>query len=355
MDQPSTTPWRRDPGVLAAGLQAWAGARRGPDAVVTDVRTPGSGMSNDTVLFRLDGDEVVARLAPAPDAFPTFPSYDFEFERRVIELVRARTTVPVPEVLHVESSDAFLGVPFMVVRAVAGVVPGDNPPYLIDPDGWFLRGSAQDWRRMERSTVEVLARLHAVGDGDDTAFLRLDGPGDTALARQLSNQRAYYDWVRDGREVPVLARAFAALGATLPANDRSVLNWGDSRPGNIIFRDFEPVAVLDWEMAAVGPPEVDLAWAVFFHRFFADMAAHYGLPPVPAMFDADEMVGLYHQLTGTALDDLRWYLAFAGLRFGIILTRMSLRSIHFGVSEPPVDEDGLMLFKPLLDQLLDQL
>ena len=176
----------------------------------------------------------------------------------------------------------------MVVRAVEGQVPCDNPPYLLDPNGWFLRGTPADWKRLETSTIAVFAQLHQiVDDSDDTAFLRVDAPGDTALARLLASHREYYEWARDGYTIPILERAFEVLTATLPANDRSVLLWGDGRPGNIIYRDFEPVAVLDWEMAGVGPPEVDVAWTTFFHRFFAYMAQLAGLPPVPAMFDRD--------------------------------------------------------------------
>jgi aminoglycoside phosphotransferase (APT) family kinase protein len=352
--QENTTPWRRGTAELTAGLTAWARSVRGATAEVTDVRTPQSGMANDTVLFRLNGEGLVARLAPAPDSpYPTFPTFDLTFQRRVIELVRARTSVPVPEVVHLEASDVWLGTSFMVVRAVEGLVPADNPPYLLDPSGWFLQGTPADWDRLERSTIDVFARLHRIADdGDETAFLRLDAPGDTALARLLASHHEYYEWARDGQTVPILERAFAALTATLPANDRRVLLWGDGRPGNIIYRDFEPVAVLDWEMAGVGPPEVDVAWATFFHRFFAHLAAQWGLPAVPAMFDRAGTAAAYEQLGGEPLDDLAWYEALAGYRFGIILARMSLRSIAHDVGALPADPDDLIMFAPLLTQLL---
>jgi aminoglycoside phosphotransferase (APT) family kinase protein len=108
-------------------------------------------------------------------------------------------------------------------------------------------------------------------------------------------------------------------------------------------------------MATVGPPEVDLAWATFFHRFFAGFAERYGLPPVPAMFDRAGTAAHYESLSGRPLDDLRWYEAFAGWRFGIILARMSLRCIAFGLQRPPDDPDDLILFAPLLRRLLDDL
>lgn len=356
-EQASTTPWRRDRSQVEAGLVAWAHAARGDGAAVTDVRAPDSGMANDTVLFRLDGEAFAARLAPAPDSqYPTFPTFDLAFQRRVMDLVRARTSVPAPEVVHLETAATWLGVPFMIVRAVEGDVPSDNPPYLMDPNGWFLRATPEDWKRLEASTVEVFVHLHRiVDDGDDTAFLRIDAPGDTALARLLASHRDYYEWARDGHTIPMLERAFEVLTKTLPANDRSVVLWGDGRPGNIIYRDFEPVAVLDWEMAGVGPPEVDLAWTTFFQRFFASLAERFGLPAVPPMFDRAETVATYERRSGDVLDDLAWYEALAGLRFGIILARMSLRSIAYGMQQPPGDPNDLIMFSPLLERLLEDL
>ena len=199
----------------------------------------------------------------------------------------------------------------------------------------------------------MFVQLHRIADdGDDTAFLRVDAPGDTALARLLASHRAYYEWARDGHTIPILERAFDVLTATMPANDRSVLLWGDGRPGNIIYRDFEPAAVLDWEMAGVGPPEADVAWTTFFHQFFAHMGRQWDLPPVPAMFDRTETAATYERLGGEPLADLAWYEALAGFRFGIILARMSLRSIAYGMQQQPEDPNDLVMFAPLLEQLL---
>ena len=352
----STTPWRREPSELEAALHRWAHRSCGPAARVTDVHAPSSGMANDTVMFRLDGEPLVARFAPHPEApFPTFRDFDLRLQADVIQLVRARTDVPVPEVVHLEESDPEVGVPFMVTRAVEGEVAGDNPPYLLDPSGWVLQGSDADRARMERSTIEVLVALHRIADDEATAFLRPSSEGPTALARQLADQIDYLRWGCEGRTVPVLEKAAGRLRATLPDTSRSGLNWGDSRPGNIIYRDFEPVAVLDWEMATVGPPEVDLAWATFFQRFWGSMAEGYGLPPVPAMFERAEAVATYEQLSGAVLDPLAWYEAFAGFRFGVILTRMSLRSVAFGQQPEPDDPDELVMFAPLLHRLLEEI
>jgi aminoglycoside phosphotransferase (APT) family kinase protein len=352
-DLVNTTPWRREPAQLAVQLADWARAWKGADSTVTDVRTPNSGMANDTVLFGLDGEPLVARLAPAPDApYATFPTFDLDLQRRVIELVRARTGVPVPEIVHHEIDAQWLGAPFLVVRAVDGVVPSDNPPYLIDPSGWFLQGTAADWQRLETATIGVLVQLHTIaGDGDDTAFLRVDAPGRTDLERLLESHHTYYHWARDGHTVPILERTYERLRATMPDNDRRVLLWGDARPGNIIYRDFEPVAVLDWEMAGVGPPETDVAWMTFFQRFWASMVEGFGLD-APVMFEPAATAATYSRLGGVELDDLGWYEALAGYRFGIILTRMHLRSRAYGQLPAPQHPDEMMMFAPLLERLL---
>jgi len=350
----TATPWRRDATQLELDLTRWARSVHGSDARVTDVRLPASGMANDTVMFSLDGDALAARLAPAPGSpYPTFPTYDLDFQERVMHLVRSRTTVPVPEVVHLERSDAWLGAPFLVTRAIEGVVASDNPPYLLDPTGWFLQGTPEQWRRFETSTIGLLVQLHRVVDeGEVTAFLHVDAPGATPLARQLADHHRFYEWARDGHTVPILEQAFDVLDATLPSNDRAVVNWGDSRPGNIVYRDFEAVGALDWEMAGIGPPEVDLAWVTFFQRMWASMGEQFGLP-APALFDRATTVATYERLSGDTLDDLAWYEALGGLRLGIILARMTLRSAAFGLQALPDDPDGLVMFKPLLVRLLE--
>jgi aminoglycoside phosphotransferase (APT) family kinase protein len=356
--QLNSTPWRRSPKDLEDSLAAWARAFRNNDrATVTDVRMPDSGMANDTVMFRLDEEALVVRLAPSPEsAYPTFPTFDLDLQRRVIELVRAHTTVPVPEIVHLEESDSWLGAPFLVTRAVEGLVASDNPPYLLDPNGWFMQGTQEDWRRFEASTIQVMVQLHRIDANDDvTSFLRPGHPGETALERLLGFLRYYYEWAREGHTVPILERAIEVLAATAPSNDRSVLNWGDARPGNIIYRNFEPAAVLDWEMAGLGPPEVDLAWTTFFQRFFSSVAELHGLPPVAPMFQRDEAKASYERLSGDTLDDLAWYEALSGLRFGIILLRMSLRSIEYGMQKPAGDPNDMVMFAPLLERLLEDL
>ena len=95
-----------------------------------------------------------------------------------------------------------------------------------------------------------------------------------------------------------------------------MLSWGDSRIGNMIFDDFEPVAVLDWEMAALGPRELDLAWLIFLHRFFQDIAEmfEHARHAATSCRRADVVGYLRGGVSGHPSRDLDFYIVYAALR-----------------------------------------
>src|SRR5262245_44219903 len=192
-------------------------------------------MSSETVLFDLhDADgaisQHVARLAPLPELFPVFPEYDLELQKRCMDMVRADTDVPAPEVTFSEADSSWLGTPFIVMRRIDGVPPLDVPPYVMG--GWVMDASAEDRARMQRNAVRVLAALHEVTpESHDLSFLMQPTHGTDALDQQLGYQRWYYDWAREGATYPLIERTFEWLEARRPNGTRTVFNWGDARIG----------------------------------------------------------------------------------------------------------------------------
>jgi aminoglycoside phosphotransferase (APT) family kinase protein len=316
-------------------------------------------MSSETLLFSVQqggaaAERFVARLAPPADShYPVFPQYDLELQRRVMDLVAEHTDVPTPKTAWYEPDPQWLGSEFLVMHRVDGVVPSDIPPYAFG--GWLGDAAPEDRRRLERTAVRALAHLHELRpETHDLAFLATPQYGTTPLDQHLGYQRFYYDWGRDGATVPLIERTFAALDATRPEEGPTVLNWGDSRIGNMIFRDFEPVAVLDWEMAALGPAEIDVAWMVFMHEFFHDMAQRFGAPGMPDFLQRDRVAQIYEEEGGRPLRDLEWYEMFAALRFAVVSVRTTMRTVAYGQAEAPDDLDDLIMFRPLLEGMLER-
>jgi aminoglycoside phosphotransferase (APT) family kinase protein len=231
-------------------------------------------------------------------------------------------------------------------------VPADIPPYTFGV-GWIAEATHEMRARLQESVVQVLADLHAIPDAP-AAFPWFAVDDDrTPLRIHVDAQRAYAGWVLDGRAGPLIDAGFAWLEAHWPADEgETVLSWGDARIGNIIFSDFTPAAVLDWEMAGLGPREVDLGWTIYLHRFFDDLATQFGLPGLPDFLRRDDVAHRYDALTGHAPRDLDWYTAYAAVRHAIIMTRIGLRSIHFGEAEMPADLDDLVTHRASLEAML---
>jgi aminoglycoside phosphotransferase (APT) family kinase protein len=113
------------------------------------------------------------------------------------------------------------------------------------------------------------------------------------------------------------------------------------------------VAVLDWEMASVGPREIDLGWMIYIHRFFQDLVEDLGLPGMPHILRRDTVAELYASITGYEPKDLDFYTAYAALRHGIVMFRITRRSIRFGEAEMPEDPDHAILHHAHLARMLD--
>lgn len=353
----------RDLGDLVRRLESWIASRlpAGAEPHVSGLEVPTSnGMSSETVLFDAswrEGDRarsrsLVARLAPEVSAVPVFRVYDLERQFRVMQLVAAKSSVPVPGVFGCEPDPTPLGTPFFVMERIEGKVPPDVMPYNFG--SWLSEATPEEQARLQGSTVGILAKVHAIEDAERTfALLSSANPGQTALRRHVTDQESYYRWVAGDLRSPLLEKCFAWLEEHWPREEGpTVLSWGDARIGNVLYRGFEPVAVLDWEMAALGPPELDLGWLVFLHRFFEDIAAQSGLPGMPYFLRREDVAATYQALTGYTPRDLDFYTMYAALRHGIIMSRVARRSVRFGEATMPDDVDDTIMHRPTLEAML---
>ncbi len=349
---------------LAAGLATWLAGQLGTadPPTLTHVRMPEfGGLSSTSVLFDADWTtqgsrqhaSLVARMAPEPSAVPVFPSYDLPGQYAVIEQVAARCDVPLPRLRWNAPDGGPLGTAFFLMDQVDGQVPLDNPPYVFT--GWLLEAAPQDRARLQRATVKILAELHSIPDPRSAFPSLCPPPGVSALRWHVDRQHRYYRWALagDGLRIPVIERTLAWLEEHWPADPGpDVLSWGDARIGNVIYRDFEPVAVLDWEMAALGPRELDVGWLLFMHRFFQDIAEFLGAAGLPDLLRRSEVEASYAELTGYRARDLDFYLVYAALRHAIIMARIKRRMIYFGEDQVPDDPDEYVMHRAGLNELL---
>jgi aminoglycoside phosphotransferase (APT) family kinase protein len=122
----------------------------------------------------------------------------------------------------------------------------------------------------------------------------------------------------------------------------------------VLYRDFAPVGVLDWEMAALGPREMDLSWILFEHMVFESITAVFELPGMPHFLREEDVTATYAELTGVQLGDLTWYHLYNAVQWCVVFMRTGARSIHFGEVERPGDIETLFHHKPLMQRLLEE-
>jgi aminoglycoside phosphotransferase (APT) family kinase protein len=343
--------------VLPGGVTPQVTVESGVDA---------TGMSSETIIFtaRWQQDEqpvdqkLVARVAPTAADVPVFPSYRLDHQFDVVRKVGELTDIPVPQLRWLEPTGGVLGTPFFVMDYVEGLVPPDVMPYTFG-NNWFADAPAERQRELQDSTVAVLGSLHSIPDAEKTfAFLAENRPGDTALHRHFSWVRSWYDFaVPDIGRSPLLERTFDWLHAHWPneaASGETVLLWGDARIGNVLYRDFRPVAVLDWEMVTLGPRELDVAWMIFAHMVFQELANLAGLPGLPDVMRESDVRTTYRQLTGVELGDLHWFYVYSGLMWACVFMRTGARRVHFGEIEKPDNVESLFYHALLLKRLIGE-
>lgn len=340
-----------------ARLATWFAAQLGVDTVtIDDFAGVPTGHSAETIKLTLVWDDagpqrrdVVVRVRPEPPGL--LEPYDLRMQ---FDLLRALEPTPVraPRVLWYEDTGDVLGRECFVMECAEGTVYERAIPNELTDDPPRVR-------RMSEALVDELVAIHDV----DIATLSFLGDGSDSVARELAHWESEMRRVQRG-PLPALELLLAELERRRPAASEMVtLVHGDAKPGNYAFVGDRLSATFDWEMAALGDPMTDLAYA----------QVTWKLPnmftTLPSSLSTDELVARYVERTGRAVRDLEWHRALQGFKLGVILLLGSMLFdaghsddprlgvmgygvemfttpawAEFGIHEPP--EQGAVLPRP---------
>ena len=258
--------------------------------------------------------------------------------------------MPLPALGYYEKDPQYLGVPFFSMDHVEGLVPPDNIPYTME--GWVIEASPEQQEQMWWSGIDALAAVHK------TDWRRSTSTGSPCLAgvSRVSTSRCRITATtstgrRRGSAVPVVESTWQWLVDHQPDEQAAVvLSWGDSRIGNIIWDDFRAAAVLDWEMASLGQPEMDLGWFLYFDRQFTEPL---GVPRPAASPRTRRPSTATRSRWAGRCEDLFFYEIFSGFRFAVVMLRLSDLLLETKILPAEADMRSNNIATQLLATMLD--
>ena len=323
LDQPADVRVPLDRAALAAWLRETLGLG-GP----LGVRQFPSGFSNLTYLVTAGGRDLVLRRPP--------PGADVkgghDMGREVTLLTALHGHAPVPEPLGFEETGEVLGAPFYVMERVEGAVLRSS-----DPD----RPDARAMAAVADAFVRTFAGLHAL-DLDAVGLADFGRP-EGYVRRQVDGWRRRYDRARTD-DVPAVERAFAWLDRNAPPDSGAALVHNDYKYDNLVL---DPAglasarlgteaegaglvrAVLDWELATVGDPLMDLGSTLGYWIEVGDAPALKALALSPTWWPGnptrDELVARYAEATGRDPGDGVVYYVYGLLKLAVIAQQIYAR------------------------------
>jgi aminoglycoside phosphotransferase (APT) family kinase protein len=280
------------------------------------------GQSNPTYLLSTPSRRYVLRRKPPGQLLASAHAVDREY--KVISALGQYTDVPVPRTYVMCTDEAVIGTWFYVMDHVEGRI-------FWDPS--FPEVPLEHKRAHSLALCDALARLHRVRP--DAAHLADYGKPTGYVARQLARFAKQYAEDTAGGRIDSMERVIDWLQRHVPSREPPpAVVHGDYRADNVVFHPTEArvVAILDWELSALGDPLADFAYHLMAYR----------LPSlsIPMLGDRDpvalglpteqEYVAHYEQVTGFEVDprDLEFYLAFGMFRLAGIFHGIRSRVVR---------------------------
>ena len=318
-----------------AAVQAWlrANADGLADVTIDEVRQFSGGASNLTYLVSTSsttqGDrDLILRRPPA--GTKARGAHDMGREYR-IQAALAPVFPYVAPMVAFCPDESVIGSDFYVMERVAGHIPRKELGLELTP---------AQVRELCTNVLDLFVALHAV----DPTAAGLDslGKGEGYVARQIGG---WSDRFRKSKtwNVPSYEKVMAWLDSHQPADRRTCLIHNDFRFDNVVLDESDPtkpIALLDWEMATLGDPLMDLG-ATTAYWVQADDSRLFQLfrrqpTHIAGMLTRDEVVDYYRAKSGLEITDDEWafYEVYGMFRLAVILQQIYYRYHHKQTTNP---------------------
>ena len=285
------------------------------------------GHSNLTYLVRIGEHEAVLRRAPFGAKIKS--AHDMGREFRILSSLQGFYS-RAPRPLAFCEDEAVIGASFYLMERMRGVILRSSTPAAgLTPE--LLRASST-------ALVDNLVELHAV-DLVRTGLASMGRP-EGYVARQVTGWTDRYFRAKTD-EVPAVEAAAAWLARNMPGESGAALVHNDYKFDNVVLDPADPtriLAVLDWEMATVGDPLIDLGTMLGYWTDPDDpdemRVRTYGPTFLPGSLSRLEIVDRYAQRSGRAVGSVLFHYVFALFKISVIVQQIYKRYVDGHTRDP---------------------
>ena len=307
-----------DAAALAAYLDRELGGGADHSTGALEIEQFPGGYSNLTYRVRRGDREYVLRRPPFGSKVKS--AHDMGREVSVLSKL-APVYARAPRVIAYEATGEVLGAPFYLMERRHGVILRKQLPPALAADPAALR-------RLCELLIDALVDLHAV----DFAAAGLGDLGKPAgyVERQITGWTERYRGSQTD-DIPAITEVAAWLAANRPSDGAPALIHNDFKFDNVVLApDLGSITgVLDWEMATLGDPLMDLGASLSYWAQPSDPPAYQQLPfgptATPGMMTREEVARRYLERSGRRTDALVFYYAFGLFRTAVVAQQIYYR------------------------------
>ncbi len=283
---------------------------------LTIAQFPG-GYSNLTFLLKVSGKEFVLRKPPRGAAIKS--AHDMEREFKVLTALQP-VYKPIPAPILFCKDESIIGSPFYIMERVSGIILRNKIPA-----GMELTPATM--RAVSESTVDNLAALHSI-DIESTGLNQLGKP-------EGYTRRQVEGWIKryvaaETDHMEEMNKTAEWMLSNIPDDGAPAFIHNDYKYDNLVLNPenlSQIIAVLDWEMATIGNPFMDLGTSLGYWAEGDDSNAlkPFNLTWLPGNMTREEVVLRYAEIKKIPIPDMLFYYVFGSFKIGVIVQQIYAR------------------------------
>jgi len=276
-----------------------------------------SGYSNLTYLLKTGEKEYVLRRPPFGANIKS--AHDMGREYKVLSALKP-VYRQVPQPVHYCEDESVIGAPFYLMERVRGIILRNKPP-----QGMAL--TPELMRSISEAAVDNLADLHSLAL--QKSGLSQMGKPEGYVKRQVEGWTKRY-FKAETDKIEGMDETARWMQENQPAESAVAFIHNDYKYDNLVLDPEDPrriIAVLDWEMATVGDPLMDLGTSLGYWAEANDSPAlkPFNLTWMPGNLSRQEVVERYARRRGMEVPDMLFYYVFGAFKIGVIVQQIYAR------------------------------